>query len=552
MATLIVPRAERGSLNPTLGLQVGNWITQNCVFGPGSLQEQPAKLDDEKMMLLMRFYEYWPMDHPLASTRVFDRCAIELRKGVAKTELAAWICYAELHPDSPVRFNGFNEHGELLPGKSVAAPYIPMLATAEEQVQELAFGVLKFIVEHSPDSWMFDCTLEKIVRLGVNGTNDGMAVPVSNAPKTRDGARTTFEHFDEPHHLVLPRERDAVEKMIENLSKRQLETPWALYTSTAGKPGQGSVQEDVRTEAENIRDGKAKTSSLFFMARWADEKLKDLSTVEKRVEAISEATGPIGEWGKGQFLRIARDYDRVGCDRNFWEQVYLNRWRKSGSGAFDVEKVKSLVIKDPYFELPRNAFVTVGFDGARRKDATAIVLTEILTGRQQLKALWERPENLKPNDRWEIDAKDVNGVMDDVFSYYEVWRAYCDPPYWVDEVAHWSGKWPDQVVEWWCNRPRPAAYMARAYGEAIDGSQISFCGAAQSCEDMVRHIGHAGRNDLKICDDEGKPLWILQKQDGQPHNKFDACMSGNLSWQARLDAITAGAKPKRGIPRRLY
>jgi len=46
----------------------------------------------------------------------------------------------------------------------------------------------------------------------------------------------------------------------------------------------------------------------------------------------------------------------------------------------------------------------------------------------------------------------------------------------------------------------------------------------------------------------------LQKQDGQPLNKFDACMAGNLSWQARLDAIAEGATPKAkiGAPRRLY
>jgi hypothetical protein len=45
----------------------------------------------------------------------------------------------------------------------------------------------------------------------------------------------------------------------------------------------------------------------------------------------------------------------------------------------------------------------------------------------------------------------------------------------------------------------------------------------------------------------------LQKQDGQEQNKIDACAAGNLSWQARLDAVAAGAKAKRGgLPRRLY
>ena len=552
MATLIVPRPDRLTLNPTLGHQVIEDIHNYSVFGPGSLQEQPARLDDEKQMLILRFYEVYPMGHRLAGTRIFDRCAVELRKGTAKTELASWVAHMELHPWSHVRFNGFDEHGELLPGRPVMSPYIPMLATAEEQVQELAFGVLKFIIEHSDTGHLFDSSLEKIVRLGEGGANKGMAVPVSNSPSTRDGARTTFQHFDEPHQLVLPRERKAVETMIQNLAKRQIETPWALYTSTAGQPGMGSVEEDVRTEAEMIADGRAPNSSLFFFARWASEKHKDLSTVENRIEAIKEATGPIGEWGVGQFERIARDYDRVGIDRMYWERVYLNRWRKSGAGAYNMEKVRKLakVELGQQLHIPKDAFVTVGFDGARYKDSTAIVITEITTGCQQIAGLWERPEDAID---WETDLQDVNGVMEQVFKDYEVWRAYCDPPYYVEAVAVWAGKWPDQVVEWWTNRQRQAAYMARAYAEAIDGEQIKFVGTEDSRADMVRHISHAGRKDLKITDDEGQPLWHLCKLDGQQHNKFDACMAGNLSWQARLDAVSEGAQSRRGgMPRRLY
>lgn len=545
MATLIVPPAAQ-PFNPTLGPQVCEHIEKHLVFGPGSLQETPAVLDAEKTMLIYRFYELYPKGHRLQGNRVFDRCAVELRKGVAKTELAAWITECELDPEAPVRFNGFDDNGNLLRGRPVMSPYIPMMASAEEQVQELAFGVLTYIIEHSDRTGLFDCTREQIVRLGLRGENDGMAVPVSNAPNTRDGARTTFEHFDEPHRLVLDRERKAHETMLENLPKRQIESPWALYTSTAGNPGQGSVQEDVRSEAELISEGRAENSSLFFFGRWAGPEHKKLDTVQRRIDAISEATGPIGEWGLGQFERIAKDYDRVGCDRSYWERVYLNRWRRSNSGAFDMTKV---VVLDEV--IPRDSFVAVGFDGARFKDATAIVITDIPTGRQQIAGLWERPEDAL---RWEVPESDVNGVMEQVFRDYEVWRAYCDPPYWVETVAFWAGKWPDQVAEWWTNRPRAAAYMCRAYDEAIDGLQIKIVGTQDNREDMVRHIGHAGRKDLKITDDEGKPLWVLQKQDGQPQNKFDACMAGLLSWQARLDAIAEGAVPrgKVGAPRRLY
>jgi hypothetical protein len=559
VATLVVP--ELDLTYPSLGKEVCEFIEAKCVFGPGSLQEQPAKLDAEKTGLTYRCYEVQPKGHPLEGNRHFDRCGVELRKGLAKTEWAAWIMFCELHPEGPVRFDGWDAWGRPV-GRPVVAPYIPMMASTEEQVTELAFGVLKYIVEHCEDAHLFDCSKERIVRLDKYGREDGMAVPVSVAPNARDGARTTCQHFDEPHRIYLPRQREAHQTMNENLNKRQLEDPWSLYTSTAGAPGQGSIQEDLRSEAEEMGDGQRKTTSLFFFSRWADEKRhKDLDTVEKRVAAIEEATGPIGEWGKGQFIRIAKGYDNKGTDRMYWERVWLNRWRKSGAAAFDSVKVKKLAtptdleLKTGYRDqLMKGAFVAVGFDGAKFRDSTAIVLTEILTGKQQLHAIWERPLELPPDALWEVDSQELSETMAQVYETYDVWRGYCDPPYWTEVVANWAGKWPDQVIEWWTNRLKPMAFTCRAYNEAIDGETIKYVGPQEKRDKLVQHIGHAGRKDLNIVDDQGKPLWILQKLNNQEQNKFDACMAGVLSWQARLDAIAAGAQPRQkvGAPRRLY
>jgi hypothetical protein len=82
VATLIVPEVDLAV--PTLGDQVAEFIEETCVFGPGSLQDQPAKLDPEKLGIVYRCYEVYPMGHRLEGTRVFDRCAIEVRKGLAK------------------------------------------------------------------------------------------------------------------------------------------------------------------------------------------------------------------------------------------------------------------------------------------------------------------------------------------------------------------------------------------------------------------------------------------------------------------------------------
>lgn len=546
MATLIVPPLDLSF--PSLGPLLKDFIEDRCIFGPGSLAGQPAVLDDEKIAALYRLYEVFPQGHEFAGRRRFQRGGLEWAKGLAKTEFAAWVAFAELHPDGPVRCDGFDAKGYPV-GRPVSFPYIPMMATTEEQVSELAYGVLKYIVDEGPDSGLFDSSLDRILRLGPNGQVDGRVVPVSNAPGSRDGALTTFQNFDEPHRLFLQSHKHAHETMTQNLHKRPLEDPWTLYTSTAGQPGQASIQEDVRGEAEDIQAGKVDDPALFFFARWASDDHDDLSTVEKRVEAVKEARGPAGEYGPGQFLRIAKDYDRKGVDRAYWERTQLNRWRKSNTMAFDLRKVESLC--SPGELIPAGAFVTIGFDGARFRDATGFVVTDIATGMQQLYGGWERPEDI---EEWEVPEPEVTATLEHLMTHFDVWCMYGDPPHWTETMGSWSVRWPDRVVEWWTNRQKPMAYTLREYVEAIDGESISFGGTEDQHDDLVRHIGNAGRKELRILDDEGKPLWILAKQNGRQDLKFDYAMASVLSWKARLDAIKNGGTPRPKVrsPRRIY
>jgi len=462
------------------------------------------------------------------------------------TEFAAWIAICELHPEAPVRCDGFDARGNPV-GRPVRSPYIPMMAVTEGQVEELAYGVVKYILENCADADLFDISKDRIVRLGANGSNDGELVAVSNAPGSRDGARTTFQHFDEPHRLFMPRHRDAHETMLQNLHKRQLEDPWTLYTSTAGQPGQGSIQESLRSEAEKIANGDVSDPTLFFFSRWAGDDHDDLSTLEKRIAAVADATGPVGEWGAGQFERIARDYDREDVDKAYWERVWLNRWRQSGSQGFNMRKVEALCVDGV---IPDGAFVGVGFDGSRYNDATALVVTDLETGRQVCAGVWEHPENV---DEWEVPEDEVTEQVAELMDRFDVWRLYADPYYWTAAIAGWAERWPDRVVEWSTARKRAMAEACAAFDEAVESGAVSF-GAGPFRDVLLRHMGNAARRYLTITDDKGQQLWVLQKREGRLADKIDASVAAVLSWRVFLDAKREGARPrpKSWMPRRLY
>jgi hypothetical protein len=534
VATLVVPRWDPEAPWPTLGPQVCDLIEERFIFGPGSLKGEPAELDDDARAFIHTAYEVYPTGHRWAGRRRYKRCGLSVRKGLAKTEKMAWIAEAELHPEGPVRCDGFDAYGNPV-GRPVVDPYIPLLAVTVDQVEELAYGALYVMVTEGPDADLFDATNERIIRLGPNGQADGKAVPLANSPGARDGARTTFQGFDEPHRLYLPRQRQAHETMLGNMSKRVLEDPWSLYVGTAGEPGQNSIAEDLHHEAEAIAKGEVDEPRLFYFYRWAKGKHGDLKTKQDRIAAVEEATGPVGEYGPGLFDDIASQWDRKGADKQYLERVWLNRWTRSNEQAFDPNRRVDLLVPDP---IKRGSFVTAGFDGARRRDSTGIVITDIPTGRQKLWALWERDED-DPN--WEVPEDEVTQSVEELMRTMQVWRFNGDPPYWTDTMGAWAGRW-EQVEEWWTNRIKTMAYAVRAYGEAMADGSVTFVDD-QLEEKFAEHMAAAGKLPVNFFDDQGERLFILRKL--HPDRKFDAQMAAILSWEARLAALRAGAKPRK-------
>lgn len=558
MSVLVVPPMDAKPW-PTLGPQVCDLLETYSIFGPGSLKGKPYVLDDEKRAAVYRMYEVYPRRHVWAGRRRFKRVGYSVRKGLAKTELLAEIAFAELHREGPVRCDGFDAQGNPV-GRPVRDPYIPLLAVTVEQVEELAYGALYVLCTEGPDADMFDATLERIIRIGDKGTADGKCVPLSNSPGSRDGARTTFQGFDEPHRLYLPRAIAAHETMVANLEKRSLEDPWGFYVGTAGELGQASIAEGLHGEAEAIARGEIDDPQLAYIHRDAGQvhdgsgkSGHDLSRLEGRIDAIREATGAIGEYSPGQFHSIARQWDRPTADKNYLERVWLNRWIKSNAQAFDPRRWGELGVPDP---IKPGAFVTAGFDGARFRDSTGIVLTEIETGKQQLWATWERPLDSEGREveEWEVPEAEVTAAFEEIIRIFDMWICYGDPPHWTETFGAWAGRWPDQFEEWWTNQLRRMAFAVREYREAMDTRVISH--VVRTAPDGTvderdaafdRHIAAAGRKDVEIYDDTDKEkarrLFVLQKI--HPDRKFDNAMSGCLSWQARLEAIRTGAKPRK-------
>jgi phage terminase large subunit-like protein len=547
VSVLVVPVMEpEGQEWPSLGAQVVAWIERHLVFGPGDLRGQPARVDDEKRALIGRIYEVYPRVHEQAGRRRFKRCALSLRKGSAKTELAAWLAAAELHPKAPVRCLGWDDracevHGKVRRkaaacachpiGGGVRDPFIPIVAYTEEQSEELCYGALKAILEESRTiAKDFDIGLERVMRV----RGDGKALPVSTAPGPRDGARTTFQVFDETHRMALPRLKKAHQTMLANMPKRRASDAWSLETTTAYAPGELSIAEGTMHYAEQVAEGRVRDSRLFFFHRQASDG-HDLTTPEGIKAAVIEASGPVAPWS--DIDSIVAQWNDPDADRSFLERVWLNRIVRASERAFNIEAFKELGLEG--YRPEKGALITLGFDGARYHDSTGIVGTDVLTGTQFVLGCWEQDPLA---EEWEVPQAEVEQAVAFAFNEWDVFRMYCDPPYWETVVSKWAGEYGEKrVVSFRTNQFRKMADAVRSFSNAQATGELHHDGDAR----YIRHVGNCHRRELYGKDDEGRPLWVVYKDRHGSPNKIDLAVAGVLSWEARRAALAEGA----GVPK---
>jgi hypothetical protein len=531
---------------PTLGPSLVQLLEERAVHGPGDLKGQPYRLDPEKKALIYRAYEVYPRDHERAGQRRFKDFIVSLRKGSAKTEFGAAFAFLELHPEAEIRTDGWRRVGSRWEpiGRPVVDPYIPMVAYTEEQTDELAYRALFTMITEGPDADLFDAGLDRIIRLDERGHADGTARALAAAPDSRDGARTTFQHFDETHRFTSQRLVKAHETMQQNIPKRPLADPWSCKTTTAFEPGEGSVHEVDFRIAEKILAGKSVDPSFFFFHRYASDRHK-LETHDGLRAAIVEASGPsIMGWpnSSGQVENIASLYQKAkerGTEA-YWERVWLNRPAQSAGKAFNLAHWKTL--GNPKIRPILGSSITIGLDGSRWRDSTGIVCTDIERRFQWKYALWTIDEKTP-----EIPLDEVEEAVEELFKDYDVQRFYYDPAFgWGDGPGQrWEGKWGGKVArfETGSRSIRKIADATQSYVTAVNEAEIAHDGD----EDFATQIGQAYKYIFKgRFDDEGQPIWALGKGPGTPPPLMDLAVCGVLSWQAYLDVIASGwTGPKR-------
>jgi hypothetical protein len=508
---------------PTLGFQVAEWIEHWCVIPDGDRMGQPFILTNEMIRFLQHYYRIDPQRGRFKDARGGQ--LVRPQKW-GKGPFTSAVTLAEGSDDAPVLFDGWDANGEPV-GRPWATPWIQITATTEDQTANV-YRALVPMIELGPLGNVIPDT--GLTRINLPG--GGLIEPVTSAATSRLGQRITFALQDETHSWT---ERNAGRKLAST-QRRNLAGMGGrfLETTNGWDPADASVAQQtnenpIGTYVDFAQGPKGSVTNKAERRRvlrvvYGDSAIRrgaepqgwiDLDRIDEEIEAL------------------------LPIDPAQAERFFMNRIVAGAGTAYDAEEWNELA--DATHVVPDKALVVLGVDGARFDDALAVVATEVTTGYQWNVITLERPENA-PED-YEHDFEMVHDAVAAVFDAYSVWRAYVDPQRIERLVERWQGKWTDRVVvEWHTNRPRQMCEAVRKHRVAVRVGELSHDGDGV----FARHVRNARRRaQPTIKDDEGMPMYDLQKDRRGSSLKIDAAMAAILSWEARGDAIAANAQPPR-------
>lgn len=443
---------------PSLGFQVAAHI--ETYLKVELLREQAEQL-----------VHYYRLD-PETGLRVVRRARLRRSKGWGKSPFGGMIAFAEL--TGPVVFSHW---GDGLPiGALHPDPWVQLAAVSESQTTNVLL-------------WLFDTLAdlpETQVELGIDlgrtriylHGRKGRIEPVTAAAGSREGQRISFGVLDQSEAWF---QHNGGTRLADTLRRNAGKVNgWTLELQNAPAQGDGSVAAATE-EASRIRQ-----PGVYFNTRAGPDvaDLKDRPAVLASLKiAYEDAALDRGGWVN--LDRLADECADTATDPSDARRYFLNIVSVATQQAFD-PKVWTLRANEHV--VPDGARITLGFDGARFRDATALIGCEIETGHLFTLGIWERPENAE--DDWQVDEAAVDAVLNAAFKRYDVWRLYADPPYWESTVAKWAAEYGEkQVISWWTNRTKMMAYAVQAFASAMRAGDFTHDNNA----DLTRHITNAAR-----------------------------------------------------------
>ncbi|MCL2430301.1 MAG: terminase large subunit [Alphaproteobacteria bacterium] len=336
---------------------------------------------------------------------------------------------------------------------------------------------------------------------------------------TADGVLPTLAIVDELHRA---KSADLYGIFRDGLGPRGGQM---ITISTAGE-SEGSVLGEMRAAARRLdtlrRDGKhlsaTSDNGQFVYHEWALDRDDDVEDL-KLVKLANPAS-----WQTEDELRRRRDSPSMLPWQ--WARFACGIW--VGAEGFWIHGEDWAALETAERIQPGER-VTIGFDGSRTSDATAIVICRVDDGLLEVGRVWEHPPGAKD---WEVPVGEVDATLAKIMERFRVVRGYFDPPLWQTELDEWAREFGgEQVVRFYTSRSRMMAAVER-FRTDVTAGKLKHAGDPI----LTRHV-------LNAQTKEGRGGYWLTKPGATGADKIDAAVAAVLAYEARADAL-ATVRPK--------
>jgi len=457
-------------------------------------------------------------------------------KGAGKSPFAAVSSLIELL--APVRLDRFDKRvlGGAV-GKKVSMPLVQIAATSHDQANINTMRMVQALLpRHSRIRDDYEVETGKTVFHIPGG---GQLMIITSSPTTEEGALVTFAVLDQTESF-LPNNGgiklfEVIDRNVGKSGNRMIET------SNAWQPGQESVAETTFDTWIAQEEGRLKGKGrILYDSRMAplDIDFEDPVSIER---GVTEAYGDCFWIDVPDIVDNRILSPKIALDVS--KRYYLN-WPTAAQNAWTTQQLWAR-LADPLFQIDDDDEITMGFDGSRINDATALIGCHIETGFTFSLGIWETENGTRP-----IPVEEVDSAVALARKRWRVRAFFADVNEWEEHTKiSWRRLFlEDDNLDTWAvpggRDPQPIAWDMRSHvGEFTQAAEMVLSeiesnppGFAHDGDSfMARHVVNSRRAPNR---------WgiSISKEAPRSPNKIDGCVAMIMARHARR--LVLGSKKR--------
>ncbi|AHB30010.1 terminase large subunit [Mycobacterium phage Zaka] len=469
---------------------------------------------------------------------IYREGVIRRLKGWGKDPFTAALCLAELC--GPVAFSHFDADGQPV-GKPRPAAWITVAAVSQDQTKNTFSLFPSMISKKMKAEYGLD-----VNRFIIYSAVGGRIEAATSSPASMEGNRPTFVVQNEtqwwgqgPDGKV--NEGHSMAEVIEgNMTK--VEGSRTLSICNAHIPGTETVAEKAYVEWQDVQSGKSIDAGMMYDALEApaDTPITEIPSQKEDPVGFEEGLEKLRQGlliarGDSTWLPIEDIIKSILSTKNpitESRRKFLNQVNAAEDAWISPQEWDRLAMVDPLFKLQPKQKITLGFDGSKSNDWTALVACRVDDGMLFVLNVWD-PQKYGG----EVPRDDVDAAVHSAFTRFDVVAFRADVKEFEAYVDQWSRTYKKRLKVN-ASPNNPVAFDMR-------GQTKRFAFDCERLEDAVieREVCHDGNPVLRqhVLNAKRHPTTYdaiaIRKVTKDSSKKIDAAVCAVLAFGARQDYL---------------